>query len=314
MKMRVAIPKDVAVPGKEYLLERGYEVLVGTGNRDHDYIASFIHDADAVLARTPDYSADVLSAAPRLKVVSRHGAGMDGFDLAYCRAHGIRVTNAPGANAVSVAEHTIGQLLGLAHCIPMYDRNVRRNCWEKLRDMDCIDLAGRTLGIIGYGAIGSLVAKKARAFDMRVLVFSPHLSEELPEGVFPAVSAAEVFASADFISLHLPLNERTREMVDDAMLSRMKEGSYLINNARGGIISEEALIRHLQSGHLAGVALDVFTKEPLPEGHPFLAMENVILTPHTAALTKESKARMSLMAAMGIDDVLQGREPRWPVV
>ena len=160
MAFHVVIPKDITEPGKAYLRAHNCRITVGNGSRDLDYIRDLIQDADGILARTGDYSESVLSAAPGLKVVGRHGVGMDGFALDYCRKKGIRVVNAPGANMESVAEHTIGQMVALAHRFQAYDRATRKGDWGILKRLDSWDLCGRTLGIVGLGAIGRSVARK----------------------------------------------------------------------------------------------------------------------------------------------------------
>lgn len=316
MSYHVVIPKDITEPGKAYLRAHGCRITVGNGSRDLDYIRELIRDADGILARTGDYSQQVLSAATHLKVVGRHGVGMDGFALDYCRERGIRVVNAPGANTQSVAEHTIGQMIALAHRFSAYDRSVREGDWGILRRLDSWDLHGKTLGIVGVGAIGKAVANMARtAFSMELIGFSPRPPKGgVPQGMELVDDLETLFSRADFVSLHLPLKPETRGIVDEHLLSKMKKDAYLINNARGGVVDEQALVRALQEGWIAGAAVDVFTTEPLERSHPFTGLNNLLLTPHSAALTRESLDRMGLMAAKGIVDVLEGREPEFPVV
>lgn len=316
MAYHVVIPKDISEPGKAFLRARGYRVTVGMGSRDKNVLKSLIADADAILARTGDYSADVLVWATKLRVIGRHGVGLDGFDLDYCRAHGVRVTNAPLANAESVAEHTIGQMISLSHEFLRFDRAVRTGDFQIPARVETTDLFGKTLGIVGVGNIGKLVAKKAAAaFSMNVLGYAKRsVKGGVPEGITLVPTLEELFAKADYISLHVPLTGETRGMIGAGLIARMKKTAFLINNARGGVVDEAALADALKTRRIAGAAVDVYAVEQPGEDHPFLALDNILLTPHSAALTRESLDRMGLTAARGIDDVLSGREPEFAVV
>ena len=315
MAYHVVIPRDISEPGKAYLRARGYRVTVGTGSRNPDEIRALITDADAILARTGDYSASVLSAAKNLRVIGRHGVGMDGFDLDYCRAHGVRVVNAPNANSESVAEHTVGQMLALSHRFLPFDRAVRAGDFSiAAREATC-DLYGKTLGVVGVGNIGRLVAMKAMAgFSMKTIGYAPRPPKGgVPIGLALVGTLDELFERADYVSLHMPLNSETRGMIGADLIGKMKPTAFLINNARGGVLDEQALFDALQGRRIAGAAVDVYAAEPVQTDCPLLTLDNILLTPHSAALTRESLDRMGLMAAEGIDDVLSGREPKHPV-
>ncbi len=316
MSYLVVIPRDITEPGKAFLRERGYRVRVGAGGYSADSIRNDIADADAILARTGEYSRAVLAAAPHLIVIGRHGVGMDAFDLDYCRERGIRVTNAPIANTESVAEHAIGQMIALSHRFVQFDYAVREGDFFLPATHPSTDLAGKTLGIVGVGRIGALVAEKAiAAFSMRCVGYAPRPPRvPLPAGMTRAPDLETLFSTADYVSLHMPSTPETRGMITGSLLMRMKPDAYLINTARGDVLDEAALIEILRQGRIAGAALDVFDPEPPKPGNPLLSMRNVLLTPHSAALTRESLDRMGLHAAQGIDDVLSGREPQWPVV
>jgi D-3-phosphoglycerate dehydrogenase len=269
-----------------------------------------------VLVRTAPMSPEVLSAGPNVRVVSRHGAGVDNVDLDYCRLNGIRVTYAPEANTTAVAEHTVGLIVAAAKNMRSCDGSARRGQFA-VRNTDYgIELAGKTLGVVGLGRIGRLVGRKmARAFDMRVIGSDPYLAsaEQDLDGI-ARTSLDELLDRADVVSVHAPLTPETRHLIGAEQFKRMRAGAYLVNCARGGVVDEEALVASLEAGHLAGAALDVFETEPLPADHPLTAMENVLLTPHMAAHTQESLDRMASDAADGIVAVLQGREPRWSIV
>lgn len=314
MSHTVAIPQDITESGKEYLRDKGYDIVVGSGGITPDEIKKVIAPADAILARTAPYTADILAAAPKLKVIGRHGIGVDNIDIDYCTKHGIWVANAPMSNAVSVAEHTIGFMIAAAHRFSQMDRATRKVDWGVRNAVPCVDLEGKTLGVVGMGRIGRMVAEKVMAaFNMKVLGYDAFLKEDaFPKGAAFA-SVADIFAKADFITLHTPSTPETRGMVNAAMLATMKPTAYLVNCSRGGIVDEPALYEALKSGKLAGAALDVFEQEPADPANPLFTLDNVELSPHTAALTLESLDRMGLHAAMGIHSVLSGGKPEWNV-
>jgi D-3-phosphoglycerate dehydrogenase len=247
-------------------------------------------------------------------VIGRHGVGCDNIDVAYCTERGIYVTYAPESNANSVAEHTIGAIIALARCFLAADKATRSGQWALRNNFSAIDLEGKTLGLVGAGRIGSLVAKKACfGLDMKILAYDPNISEikGVPEArVVTDLDA--IFSEADFVSLHLPASEKTKKLIGAKHFNLMKPSAFLINAARGEVLNEAELYTALAARRIAGAALDVFDPEPPATSNPLFALDNVLLTPHTAALTKEAMARMALHAAMGIDDVLSGRTPKWP--
>lgn len=314
MAYKVVIPQDITEVGKEYLRERGYEVVVGTGATDAQSMKSILRDADALLARTAPYPADVLAAAEKLKVIGRHGIGVDNIDVDYCTQHGIYVTFAPTSNAISVAEHTVGFMLSLAHHFTYFDSAVRSGKWEVRNSRKGCDLEGKVLGVIGLGRIGTQVANKCMAaFQMKVIGYDallPH--EKYPEGVHPA-NVEEIFSQADFVTLHVPATPETRGMVNAELLAKMKPTAYLINCARGELVNEADLCQALKNKQIAGAATDVFASEPPASDSELLKLDNLSITPHSAALTQESMDRMGLHAAMGIHSVLSGEKPQWCV-
>lgn len=311
MGAKVLIPQDVAQEGKQYLLDRGYEIKMGSGITVAA-IATDVADCAAILARTAPFTAEVLDAGKLLKVIGRHGVGVDNIDCRHAEELGIWVTNAPESNAGSVAEDTIGLIVASARNYIRCDREFRAGNFEVRNQVKGVDVDGKVLGILGLGRIGKMVARKASlGLNMRIVGYDPYV-KEFP-GVIMAESAAEVCRQADFLTLHLPSLPETREMMNAKLFSLMKPTSYFINAARGELVKERDLIDALRSGRIAGAALDVYEKEPPAGDNPLFGMENVILTPHNAALTRECTTRMALHAAMGIDDVLSGRKPKWPV-
>jgi len=314
MAWKVVIPQDITDIGKDYLRERGYEITVGSGSLDLEVLKREVADADGLLVRTAPYPAEVIAAAPRVKVISRHGVGVNNIDLAYCREHGIVVTFAPEANAGSVAEHTVGMMVAAAHNFARFDRGVREGEWEFRNQYKGRDLDGKTLGLIGVGRIGQKVAHIAAAFGMKVIGFDAFVPEDrFPAGIGFRPSADAVFAEADFISLHVPATPETANLVCQRTIGLMKSDAIIINCARGGVVNEDDLAEALKSGRIFGAALDVLEDEPPRPDHPLFSLPNVLLTPHSAALTAEAMDRMGLHAAMGIHSVLSGEKPKWPV-
>lgn len=311
---KVLIPQNVAEEGKNYLREHGYEIKMGSGVTTDD-IAKDVADCDAILARTAAFPAKVLEAGKGLKVIARHGVGFDNIDVSSATELGIWVTFTPEALTNTVAEYTIGCILALARSFIRFDRELRTGNWQIRDKMTGIDLAGKVLGVVGLGRIGRCVARKAAfGLDMQVIGYDPFLKpEQFGELAIPAKTWEEVFIASDFITLHMPGTEATKDMVGKKEFEKMKKTAYLINAARGSVVNESDLIEALRSETIAGAALDVFRKEPPETDNPLFAMANVLLTPHNASLTKECMVRLALHAAQGIDEVLSGRKPTWPV-
>lgn len=271
-----------------------------------------VREADALLARTAPVPAEVIDAGARLRVIARHGVGVDNIDVQAATRRRIPVAYTPDANRVSVAEHVLALLLALAKRLPEYDAATRRGGWAVRDSYGAVDLAGKTLGVVGVGRVGATVAHKAAAgLDMRVLGHDPHLSPEAiaAAGAEPVARLEELLAASDAVTLHVPLLPSTRGLLGAANLARMRPSALLVNTSRGGVVDEPALHAAIASGRLRGAALDVFEQEPPPHDHPLLGLPNVILTPHSAALTAECAVRMATGAARAILDVLDGRRP-----
>jgi D-3-phosphoglycerate dehydrogenase len=277
---------------------------------DEPSLCRAIEDASGLIVRMP-LSPAVIKAGKRLKVVARHGVGLDYIPVSTCTELGLPVVFTPNANTESVAEHVLGCMIGLAHYFGPADRAVRSLAWEKRDKMVGIDLFGRTVGIVGFGRIGTRVAAICRtAFNMRVIAYDPHVSsgEIVARGAEP-LPLADVLAQADFLTLHLPLTEATRHIINGKTLAGARHGIYLVNAARGGLIETEALAQALQQGLVRGAALDVLEDEPPRADNPLLKIDNVIFTPHSAALTEEAMLRMGMDSSEDVLRVLRGEAP-----
>ncbi len=293
------------------MLQKVAEVaLVQEGNRN-DLKEKLRGAAAALVGTWMKFDAELMDISPALKVISRTGAGVDNVDVAAATQRGILVLNTPTANCVSVAEHTVALLLALSKQLAFLDASVRQGNFKARRLNLPVDVEGKTLGLIGCGHIGLLVARKCRdAFRMRTLGYDPFL-KAAPEGMVLLATMREVLQQADYVSLHLPYSPETKNLIGQKELSLMKPSAFLLNTSRGGIVNETALAEALNAGVIAGAALDVFEREPPDAGNPLLSCKNLLLTPHSAALTKECVMRVALCAAQGIVDHLSGRRPEF---
>ncbi len=306
--MKVLIADNIGQTGVDYLEGTPeIEVKVKTGLAE-DELVSEIASCEGIIVRSATkLTGKVLAAAHRLRFIVRAGVGIDNVDLAAAAQENITVMNTPGANATSAAEHTFALLLALCRHIVPADSSVREGRWERKRFLGT-QVAGKTLGIIGLGRVGREVAKRATAFDMKVLGYDPYLeaSKVELEGVELVNDLKAILSSADFLTVHVPLTDETRSLITEDEFALMKDGVHIVNCARGGIISEKALSKALSSGKVAGAALDVFEKEP-PAGSPLLEFEQVVLTPHLGASTCAAQEAVALQAARQLADALLGR-------
>lgn len=310
MAIRVLLPQPILPQGYDFLREHGYEIIDGSGPSE-DEVLKYVGDADAMIVRTAKVTAKIFAAAPKLKIVARHGAGYDGVDLEAARKNGTLVVTAGGANAISVAELAIFYMLYCARNFKKVQKYYIEDYKFAKSKIPKTELEGKTLGLIGIGNIGMLVAEKAAlAFHMNVLAYDPFFKGEAPSYVQLVSDRDEIFKESDYVSLHVPLLPSTRHSVGEREFKLMKPTAYLINTARGSIVDEPALIKALQEGEIAGAGLDVLEKEPLDPSNPLLAMENVLTAPHIGAATKEASARSSVACAQAIDDFFHGRVPK----
>jgi D-3-phosphoglycerate dehydrogenase len=315
-----------SLPGQEPLVlvadpiaEEGLAILrphtrveIVVGNREA--LERNLGQAEALLVRSETRVTEaMLDAAPRLRVIGRAGAGVDTIDVAAATARGIVVVNAPGGNAVAAAEHSLALMFALARRVAAADASLKRGEWSRSRYIGS-ELTGKTLGLIGLGRVGSEVARRAQGLDMRVIVFDPYVPDEHVQrmGLEP-VELDTLLASADFVSLHVPLTEATRGILNAERIAAMRPGAFVVNCARGGLVDEPALLAALDEGRLAGAGIDVFGSEPVSDSDPLPKHPKVVATPHLGASTVEAQANVATQVAHEVLAVLAGRPTQFAV-
>lgn len=290
------------------------EVVYNTTGRPltSEELVVMIPGIDGYIAGLDTIDRRVMDAADQLKVIARYGVGVDSVDLEAAREKKIVITNTPGANSGSVAELTVGLMLGLARNIVSTALTTRSGGWPRLAGLS---LEGKTVGLIGLGSVGSQVARRLAGFDCQILAYDPLVPETRAAALgVQMLPMEEVIAQADFLALHCPLNDETRGLVNAELINKMKTGAFLINTARGELIDEVALLRALQNGKLKGAALDVFANQPPATDNPLLALPQVIATPHMGAHTDGATNAMGWRALEDCLAVLRGERPTYPVI
>ena len=299
--MKVLVRESIADAGVDFLRAR-FDVDVDLDSPLEDIVG--LYDAIVVRSATK-LTADVIARATNLKVIGRAGVGVDNVDVEAATRRGIVVANAPESTVVSAAEHTIGLLVALARNIPQAHAALKQGRWER-KTYGGIELAGKTLGVLGFGRIGQQVARRALGLGMRVVAYDPYVAAERFRelGAERLETPEEIYAAAEFITLHLPLTDETRQSIDADAFARMRDGVRLVNAARGQLVDEAALLAALQSGKVAGAALDVFSSEPY--SGPLLELDTVVVTPHLAASTDEAQDRAGVIVAEQVAAALEG--------
>jgi len=314
------------LPGQEPLVvvadpiaEEGLAILrphtrveIVVGNREA--LEHNLGQAEALLVRSETRVTEaMLDAAPRLRVIGRAGAGVDTIDVAAATARGIVVVNAPGGNAVAAAEHSLALMFALARRVAAADASLKRGEWSRSRYIGS-ELTGKTLGLIGLGRVGGEVARRAQGLDMRVIVFDPYVPDEHVHRIgLEPVELDALLASSDFVSLHVPLTEATRGILNAERIANMRPGAFVVNCARGGLVDEPALIAALDEGRLAGAGIDVFSTEPVPDSDPLPKHPKVVATPHLGASTVEAQANVATQVAHEVLAVLEGHPTQFAV-
>lgn len=311
---KVLIPQDISQEAKDYLIDKGYDVQVGPGF-DIETLKAEVKDADALIVRTAEYPKEVIEAGEKLQIIARHGVGVDNIDLDQAKKQNIWVTVAKGANATSVAEHTITLILAAAKRVIESDLACRQDRFVTRNQIGGIELRGKTLGVLGLGAIGQKVAEIAnKGLGMRIIASDIVKPQNCDFDFDWSDSLDEVLKQADVLTIHTPLTDETRNLINKESLKNMKDGVIIINCARGGIVNEDDLYDALKSGKVYSAGLDVFGLEPPSKDNKLFELNNVILTPHIAALTKEAGVAMAMSCALAVDDVLSDRKPKFPIV
>lgn len=304
MRPKVVVAEPLAQAGIDALAEVcEVDVAVGVGR---DVLLRHVADAEGIVVRSAtQVDAELIAAAPRLRVIGRAGIGVDNIDMATATAQGVLVVNAPHANTISAAEHTMALLLSQARSIPAAHAKLVGGTWDR-KSFQGVELAGKTLGVIGLGKIGTLVAQRCLAFGMRLLAYDPFVTEDRARRLgVELVDLDRIFAEADFITIHLPKTKETQGLLGRENLARLKPGVRIVNTSRGGIVDEVALAEAIVAGRVAGAGLDVFAVEPTTES-PLFGLPQVVVTPHLAASTTEAQDRAGSDVAEAVAAALRG--------
>src|SRR5579862_7878543 len=285
--MKILVAEPLAAAGIELLkAQPGWDIVI---SNPKEY-AQHLGDADALFVRSAvKVNADVLAKAPKLRVIGRAGVGVDNVDLPAATAAGVLVMNTPGGNAVSVAEHTIALMLSMARYVPQASASTKAGKWEKKKFLGS-ELRGKTLGIVGLGSIGREVVKRARAFEMRVISHDPYVTPQIAKDLGVELAGlADLYQHSDYITVHVSLTPETDKLLNKEAFAQMKQGVRIVNCARGELLDEAALKEAIESGKVAGAALDVFLKEPTDASFPLFSLESVLATPHIGGSTEEAQ-------------------------
>ena len=304
MASRIFVADDVSDSGLAPLRSAGFEVEKRVGLRRAE-LAEALQGADGLIVRSETkVTADLLDDATSLRVIGRAGVGVDNIDVQAATIRGVVVMNAPDGNTITTAEHTIALLISLARAIPQANSSLKAGRWERKKFIG-VELQGKTLGIVGLGRIGRVVASRARALGMQIVAYDPFIAAEHARDLeIELASLDEVYARADFLTVHTPLTAETRGLIDREVFRKMKHGARLINCARGGLVDEDALYEALTNGSIAGAALDVFSEEPPPADHRLLQLDQVVATPHLGASTTEAQEGVAFTVAEQMRDFL----------
>ena len=302
--MKVFVADDVSDSGLEPLRAAGLTVEKQTGLTGSALVQA-LKDCEGLIVRSETkVTADLLASATSLRVIGRAGVGVDNIDVNAATVRGVVVMNAPDGNTITTAEHTIALLISLARSIPQASSSLKAGRWERKRFIG-VELQGKTLGIVGLGRIGRVVASRARAMGMIIVAYDPFIAPDQARDLeIELVPLDEVYARADFLTVHTPLTAETRGLINREVLAKMKKGARIVNCARGGLVDEDALYEAITDGSIAGAALDVFVQEPPPADHPLLKLDQVIVTPHLGASTTEAQEGVALTVAEQMRDFL----------
>ncbi|MDR1194829.1 MAG: phosphoglycerate dehydrogenase [Peptococcaceae bacterium] len=310
-KILVTIPEfqQKCAAGFALLREKGYEVVETPLMRPYspEEMAAMIGDFDGAITDLEIWDEKLFAVAAKLKIVSRFGVGMDNFDLAAAKRHGVIITNCPGVNSSAVAEQAIALIMALLRQVPRYDTQARRGDWSR----PCFqEIAGKTVGILGFGAIGRLLAKKLAGFEVTLLAYDKFPNEQAARELSVTLTGLdEALSASDIISIHLPSLPETAHIIDSDTIAKMRHGVLLVNTARGALVNEAAVAQALRSGKIGGMASDVFEVEPVSPDNPLFAFDNFIAAPHVSSDTAQNFDRTGLMVAEAVSAALSGQTP-----
>lgn len=315
MAWKILLPQEIMDEGRKLLENVGHTIIMGRGFETEDVLADMKeHQPDAMIVRITPITREVIEANPNLKVIVRHGAGFDTLDVAACHDNGVQALYAPVANSTSVAETALLLILEMSRNVTVLHNTWVQEYYTAKLKVRKNTLSGKTIGIIGCGNIGSRLATRTLAMEMNVLAYDPYKPAcDFPDGVEVVRNLERIFRESDYVSVHTPNTPVTKNMINRETLALMKPTAFLINTARGGCVVEEDLYEACKNGVIAGAGLDAIRQEPVDPSNPLLTLDNVIIYPHIGGNTAEAAHRASYFAAMGVQEVYEGKEPTWPI-
>lgn len=303
---KIFIPESIKKVAEDYLEDNGYEIVRGNGINENDLIEG-IKECDAAIIRTAKVTENVINSAKKLKIIARHGAGYDGVDIKAAKNKNIVVVNAPGANSISVAELTIFYILYCSRQFGIVKKKLKEDYMIAKLGIEKHEISNKILGLIGTGNIGNKVAEMAKyGFNMNIIAYDPYVKEENKLDFIEYKSREEVIRQSDYLSLHMPLTEDTKDSISKDEFKNMKSNAYLINTARGGLVDEDALYSAIKNKLIKGAALDTVKNEPNIKGNKLFELDNILIAPHIGAATEEATIKSSLICAKSIDKFLKG--------
>ena len=315
MPWKILLPQEIMSEGRKLLEDAGHTIIEGRGFETADVLADMKeYQPDAMIVRITPITREVIESNPNLKVIVRHGAGFDALDVKACHDNGVQALYAPVANSTSVAETALLLMLECSRNVTVLHKTWVTDFYKAKLKVRKNTLSGKTVGIIGCGNIGSRLAKRALAMEMNVLAYDPFKpAKDFPDGVEVVRDLDRIFTESDYVSVHTPNTPLTHNMINKETLAKMNPTAFLINTARGGCVDEDALYEACKNGTIAGAGLDAIKQEPVDPNFPLLGLDNVIIYPHIGGNTTEAAHRASYFAAMGVQEVYEGKQPTWPI-
>ncbi len=315
MPWKILLPQEIMAEGRKLLEDAGHTIIDGRGFETEDVLADMKeYQPDAMIVRITPITREVIESNPNLKVIVRHGAGFDALDVKACHDNGVQALYAPVANSTSVAETALLLMLECSRNVTVLHKTWVNEFYKAKLKVRKNTLSGKTVGVIGCGNIGSRLAKRALAMEMNVLAYDPFKpAKDFPDGVEVVRDLDRIFTESDYVSVHTPNTPLTHHIINKDSLAKMKPTAFLINTARGGCVDEDALYDACKNGVIAGAGLDAIKQEPVSPDFPLLELDNVIIYPHIGGNTTEAAHRASYFAAMGVEEVYEGKTPTWPI-